>query len=348
MVGFLATVGLVYITRGALLLIGIAAFLAIALNPPVNLISRKLPGRSRIGATAIAYVIVVALLLAFILTVVPLIIEQMIHFLKTLPDIIENISQQSFWLNDVVARYGVEKQYQDAINSLQAQAGDAASSLGRSFITSLSSLVTAFASTLVLLVLTFLMLIEGPTWVKRVFSLYHNPERREHHHQLVKRMYRVITGFVNGQVVIAGISATSSLVVVVILSAVFGMPANIAIPIAVILFLAGLVPMFGATVGAIIAGLLLAINDVTAAAVFLVYFFIYQQIENSFISPTVQSRAVEISPLTVLVALTIGLSIFGIIGGIISIPIAGCIRVLVLDYLERHQGQPAAETTKAK
>jgi predicted PurR-regulated permease PerM len=121
------------------------------------------------------------------------------------------------------------------------------------------------------------------------------------------------------------------------------MPPSLAIPIAVIVFTMGLIPMFGATIGAIIAGILIAINSITAAIIFLVYYFIYQQIENNFISPTIQSRAVEISALTVLISLTIGLSLFGILGGLISIPIGGCLRVLLLDHIEQRREQAQDE-----
>ena len=334
----------IFLIRNALILIAISAFLALALNPPVNAIARKLPSRSRVGATAIAYVMVVIALLGFIVTVIPTIAEQMARFFKTLPGILEGIGNQTHWLNDIIARYNLETQYEQTLHNIQSQAAHAAADFGGSFISNIGSLVGVFATTLLVLVMTFLMLIEGPNWMKKIWSLYHNPKRKEHHQRLVKRMYHIVTGFINGQVLISAISAVCALVVIVILSTVFNMPANIAVPIAVIIFLCGLVPLFGATVGAIIAGLLLAINDLSAAAIFLVYFFIYQQIENSFISPTVQSRAVEISALTVIVALTVGLSLFGLLGGIISIPVAGCLRVLVLDYLERHQ--PPSEETK--
>ena len=336
MVGFLGAILFIYLIRNAIIIIGLSAFLAIALNPPVSQLAKKLPGKSRVLATAIAYIIVVLVLLGFIVTVVPTVTEQTARFIKTLPGIINDVSHQTHWINDLITRYGLQHQYHDAISNFQSQAAHAASSLGGSFIGSIGSIVGLFATTLIVLVMTFMMLIEGPGWVKKIWSLYHNTARREHHQRLVTRMYRVVTGFVNGQVLISAISATASLVVIVILSAIFNMPANIAIPIAVIIFLCGLVPMFGATVGAIIAGLLIAINNIPAAVIFLIFYFIYQQIENSFISPSVQSRAVEISALTVIVALTIGLSLFGILGGLVSIPIAGCIRVLVLDYLERN------------
>ena len=344
LVALVAVFLFIYLIRNAIILIAISAFLSLALNPPVNAIARRLPSRSRVGATAIAYVIVVVALLGFIITVIPTIAEQMARFFKTLPGIIEGIGNQTHWLNDIIVRYGLERQYEQTLENIQSQAAQAATDFGGSFISNIGSFVGIFATTLLVLVMTFLMLIEGPTWMKKLWSLYHNTSRKEHHQRLVKRMYHIVTGFVNGQVLISGISSVCALVVIVILTAVFDMPANIAVPIAVIIFLCGLVPLFGATVGAIIAGLLLAINDITAAAIFLVYFFTYQQVENSFISPTVQSRAVEISALTVIVALTVGLSLFGLVGGISSIPIAGCVRVLVLDYLQRHQPpQRAAE-----
>jgi predicted PurR-regulated permease PerM len=337
MVGFLLTLVALYLVRNALIIIGISAFLAMALNPPVNAISRLLPSKSRIGATALAYVVVVFSLLGFLLTVLPTIIEQMARFIRTLPAIIENFGEQTRWINDIVQRYGLQQQYQDALTNIQSEASHVASQAGGSVISSVGSIVGAFITVTIILVLTFLMLVEGPIWMRRIWGVYRDTKKRSHHQQLVKKMYRVVTGYVNGQVIISAISGTCSLVVVVILSTIFDAPANLAIPIGVILFVMGLIPMFGATIGAAIAGILLAINSPGAAIAFLVYYFIYQQIENNFISPTIQSRTVEISALSVLVALTIGLSLFGLLGGLISIPIAGCIRILVLDYVERRQ-----------
>lgn len=337
MVGFLLSLLALYLMRNALVIILISAFLAMALNPPVSALARLLPGKSRVGATALAYVVVVASLLVFLLTVLPTIVEQMARFIRTLPAIVENFSSQTKWLDELIQKYGLQQQYQDAIANVQSQATHIASQAGGSVVTSVGSIIEVFVTMLIILVLAFLMLVEGPAWMKRLWSTYSNKKKREHHQYLVRKMYKVVTGYVNGQVIISAISGTCSLVVIVILSTIFDTPANLAVPIGVILFVAGLIPMFGATIGAIIAGVLLAINSLSAAAIFLIYYTIYQQIENNFISPTIQSRTVEISALSVLVALTIGLSLFGILGGLISIPIAGCIRVILLDYLQRRQ-----------
>jgi predicted PurR-regulated permease PerM len=111
-------------------------------------------------------------------------------------------------------------------------------------------------------------------------------------------------------------------------------PSNLALPTAAIAFTLSLIPMFGSTIAGVLISLLLIFNDTGAGIVFIIYFVLYQQIENNFISPTIQSKKVELSALAVLVSVTIGLYVFGLAGGIISIPIAGCIKVLLDEYLK--------------
>jgi predicted PurR-regulated permease PerM len=179
------------------------------------------------------------------------------------------------------------------------------------------------------------MLIEAPRWLARIWGIYNDQERMEDHKKLATRMYNVVTGYVTGQLAVSGLGAFFAGLTVFILSWAFNVPHNLALPAAAIAFLLSLIPMFGATIAGVIICILLAFNDVTAALVFAAYFVIYQQIENNFISPTIQSKTVELSALAVLGSVTIGLYLFGIAGGIISIPIAGCVKVLLEDYLER-------------
>lgn len=102
MVGFLGTLLAIFLMRDALLLIGISLFLAIALNPPVTAIANRLPGNSRAGATALAYVLVVAALGIFVLTVVPTVTEQFAKFVKTVPGLLQTITDQTHWINDLI------------------------------------------------------------------------------------------------------------------------------------------------------------------------------------------------------------------------------------------------------
>ena len=104
--------------------------------------------------------------------------------------------------------------------------------------------------------------------------------------------------------------------------------------------------MFGATIAGVLVGLMLLLNSATAAIIYVVYFIVYQQIENNLISPTIQAKKVELSALIVLVSVTIGIYVAGLIGGVIAIPIAGTIKVLFEEYIS-HRSQPLGKEAKS-
>jgi predicted PurR-regulated permease PerM len=342
--GFLAALLIIYKTRAALTIVGVSIFFALALNPPVSKIAKRMPGNSRVGATALAYVIVIGLLAGFVVTVFPPVIEQSSKFAETVPSLIDQATEQRVVFDDFVHRYNLEDEVNGAINNAKAQASSVASNLGNVIVGGFSALFSGAATLLIVLVLVFLMLVEGPSWQAKLWGLYEDPEKLKTHKQLVYRMYKVVTGFVNGQMLVAFIAATCALTTLLILSAVFPLAANLALPLAALIFVSGLIPMIGATIGAIIVTLVLLLNDFGAAATFLIYFIVYQQVENNFISPTIQSKTVELSALTVLTAILIGVSLFGLLGGLISIPIAGCLRVLTMHYLDHTHKQRQARS----
>lgn len=332
--GFFLLIFLVMRAKQPLTIIGVSVFFALALNPPVSFISRKLPGRSRVGATALAYIMVLIFLGGALFLVVPPLIEQSSKFASTIPQIIDTTSNQRHVIDDFTRRYGLEEQLNSSIESAKQQATSVADDIGGLLVAGATAVFNGALTMFLVLVLTFLMLVEGPMWLKRIWGLYQDPVRLERHRSVVQKMYRVVVGYINGQMLVAFIGATATLITLLLLAMLFDFPSNIALPLAALVFLTSLVPMVGATIGAIIVTLVLLLNNVTAALIFLVYFIVYQQIENNFISPTVQSKKVELSALTVLSSVIIGVSLFGVLGGIISIPIAGCLRVLLIDYLE--------------
>lgn len=325
----------IYSALTALILIGIAFFLAMALNIPVSFIARHLPGRSRVAGTALAFILVVAVLTTFLFLVVPPIVEQTIKVAESFPAVIESAAGQWEGLNRFVAEHNLQDQLNSALQAVQNNVGAAASDVSRNILGSIGSVAGALLSTFLVLVLTFLMLVEGPTWMRWVWGLYNDQERMEHHRQLAHRMYSVVTGYVIGQLTVSSIGASMSGLTVFVLSLFFNVPANLAFPTIAIAFTLSLIPMFGATIAGVLITILLGFNDITAAIIFAAFFIIYQQIENNFISPVVQSRRLELSALMILIAVTIGVMTFGILGGIISIPIAGCVKVLLEDYLAR-------------
>lgn len=336
-VGFALLALVIYSARTALTIIGISLFLALALSTPVNFLVKKLPGKSRVLSTALSYVAIVLALGAFVFLAVPPIIEQTVKLAQTVPALVDTATEQYGGINVLIERYNLQPQVDEIVGSVKDSAGQLATGIGTSVITGISSVFAAVAASLLVLFLAFFMLVEGPAWLKRLWDFYHDKELMRYHRSVMDRMHKVVTGYVMGQLSIAGMGALISGVVVFILSIAFDVPTNLAIPTVAVVFVLSLIPLFGSTMANVLISILLALNDVTAALIFIVFFIVYQQIENNYISPKIQSRKLNLSPLAILLAITIGIYLFGIIGGIISIPIAGCAKVLYEDYIMRRQ-----------
>lgn len=334
--GFALAALAVYSARTALIIIGVAFFLALALNRPVTRLARLLPGKSRVGGTALAFVAVVALLTAVLFLVIPPIVQQTAKFAQTVPALVDTVSARWGGFSDFIDHNNLRPQVDAAVNSFKNNTASWAARIGGNIVASVGSVLAAFTATILILVLSFLMLVEGPTWLGRIWNIYNDQERMENHRRVASRMYDVVTGYVTGQLTVSAIGAVGAGLAVFVLSMIFpAVPTNLAMPTALITFILSLIPMFGATIGGLIVALLLAFNNLTAAIIYIVFFFIYQQVENNFVSPTIQAKKIELSALAVLVAVTIGLYMFGVAGGIIAIPIAGCVKVLLEEYL-RH------------
>ena len=344
-IGFLVAILMIWVARSSLMLLAIALFLALALNPPVSQLAKRLPGKSRVGATAIAYLIVVVLLGGFLILVVPPVIQESARFAQQVPTFIDEASRQRGGVEQFLHQYGLDDQVNAAIANAKQSATQIAQNIGNLLVNGAGVLLGGLVSTVLVLVLAFFMLIEGPDWLNKLWGLYEDPERLDRHRKLVYRMYRIVTGYVNGQIFIATIASSAALVVMLILCSIFGLSLGLPLPLAVIVFICGMIPMIGATLSALIVTLVLLFSNVTAAIIFLVYFIIYQQIENNFISPTVQARSVELSALGILSAILIGVSLFGLVGGVLAIPVAGCLRVLLLHYLDHARRERQQKST---
>lgn len=348
-VGFAFVILALYMARTALVILGTAAFLALALNAPVNYLSKRIPGKSRTGATALAFVIVVAIVSGFIFLVVPPIVQQTVRFVESAPQIVDNVAQQWKGIGQLIDEYHIQPQVDAAVQSLRDSSGAWLTNTSKNILGSVGSVFGLIATTFLTLVLSFLMLIEGPTWMKRLWRVYDDPEKMEAHRNLAIRMHDVVTGYVTGQLTVSGIGALCSGAGIFLISLfIHEVPGNLALPAVAISFLFSLIPMFGSTIAGVLISILLLFNSFTAAIIFAIYFIVYQQIENNFISPTIQSRYIKLSPLAVLVAVTVGLYLFGLAGGIISIPIAGCVKVLAEEYFNRRKTEQSKKKPLGK
>jgi predicted PurR-regulated permease PerM len=318
-------------------LLGTAGFLAIALNPAVTWLSRKFKIKSRTAAVGIAYLIVLAVLAGFLALVVPPLVSQTADFLQDLPRTVSNLKNQDSALSRTLYRYDLDKYIDQFGHDLGNRIGDVPSTL----VSAASRVGGTLISILTVLVLTFMMLAEGPLWIKRIWEIT-DPGKRKHREELARKMYRVVTGYVNGQVLIALIAALFAMVALLIGSAVADKPVN-AVALAGIIFLFGLIPMIGNTLGAAIVVAVCLFTSVPLAIAMALYFLLYQQIENVTLQPYIQAKSNQLTPLIVFVAAILGVGLGGILGAFVAIPLAGCARILIEDRLDKQF--PTRETT---
>jgi len=347
-IGFALAAFAIYSARTALLIIGISAFLAIALSPPVNRLVKVLPGKSRVLSTAISYFVVMLVLGLIVFLVIPPVVEQTAKFLQNIPNLVDTATHQSSSVTKLINHYNLQPEVDQMLTSVKNSATGFANGIGSFVISSIGSVLSMITAFILVLVLTFLMLVEGPEWLSRLWGLYRDKTRMKHHRKLLTKMYNIVTSYVTGQLAVSAIAGTVAGLAIFVLSAFLDVPSNLAIPSAAIVFVASLIPLFGAMIGALIVSIVLALNSVTAAIIFMVFFILYQQVEANYIHPMIQSKRVNLSILVVLVAVTVGIYLFGIVGGIISIPVAGCIKVLIEDHLENSNNNDIDEKDSKK
>ena len=332
--GFVAAIGLAWISRGVLIMLAIAFFLALVLNRPVSFIARHLPGKSRVLATLLAYLLILVIIALVFFNVVPVFAKQISSFLSSLPAALHSLQDNSHILGDFLNQYNLTNQYESWMKNLQGEIGTIASGVGGSFIGAISNLANAVVNVIMVAVLTFLMLIEGPVWEEKFWRLvYRDREKRRHHQNLARRMYNVVSGYVSGQTMVAILSATLTALAVICLSVFFDYEYSLMWSAWIVIFVMTFVPMFGAVIGGGIVTLMLLLYSWPAALIYLAFFIIEQQIENNIIQPKIQSKRLDMSALLVLIAVTAGLQIAGLLGALISIPVAGCLVVLMRDRL---------------
>jgi len=333
-IAFVAIIWLLLKALPALIILGTSFFLTLILNSPVSYIAKKLPKVSRAGATAIAYVLVLTILVAVLILVVPPIIEQTAKFIQTIPSTVQSAINQWQGLGELITKYNLQSQVNAALTSIERGAAMWATNFSQNILGAIGSVFGFITAFILVIVLTFLMLVEGPSLKKRYLKLYGNNERMQKHEAVMERMYNVVNGYITGQFIISGIGSVAAGITVFILSLIFPeIPASLSMPTVAITFVLSLIPMFGATIAGVLITTLIAFNNIPAAIIYLIFFFVYQQIENNFVQPRIQSKRISLSALTVLASVTIGLYMFGIVGGLLAIPVAGCIRVLTEEYM---------------
>ena len=313
----------------ALVLLFTAFFLALALNAPVSWLAQRIPGKrrgSRVLGTAISFLIVIAILAGFFASIVPPLVRQTNTFISSAPRLLDEVRSQDSSVGSLVRKYHL----QDEIDNLSSQLSKRLKNSAGTAVSTAGKVGSSIFSVLTILVLTFMMLIEGPRWLK-LFERFAPEEHHPRIERLAGDMYKVVKGYVNGQVTLAAIAAIMLLPALILL--------HISYPAAlvVVVFICGLIPMVGHTIGAIIVTTVALFHSPLSAVTVLAYYILYQQIENYIIQPRIQANSTNMSPLLVFASVVVGVNFGGLFGGLVAIPVAGCVRIFMLDYM-RNKG----------
>ena len=193
-------------------------------------------------------------------------------------------------------------------------------------------LVNSIFAAVTIIVLSIFMLSGGRRFMDAWIREY-QPEREEWWHRLFERIGNAIGNYVAGALLQATIAGVTSYIMLLILGIDF------ALPLAVIVFLLDLIPLVGATLGAIIVGIVTLFSDFPVdTIIWAVFAIVYQQVENNIIQPRIQARAVQLDPLIVLVSVLFGSALAGVLGALLAIPSAAALQIAYIEYrLQRRQ-----------
>ena len=314
---------LIYLVRRPLTWIFVAAFIAIALSGPITVLERWM---KRGFAIAIVYVCLILTPFALIGLLVPPIVTQANRLVQNLPDYAREFTDfvnGNDQLRQLQEDYDLTGQLEDQAEKLPSKLGDAAgvlSDIGLGIVNSVFAAVT-------ILILSIFMVGSGRRFLE-AWARQYGPEREAWMHNLFGRIGNAIGNYVAGALLQALVAGISTWAVLTILGV------DYALPLAVIVFLLDLVPLVGATLGAIIVGIVTAFSDFPLdTIIWTIYAIVYQQVENNVIQPRIQARAVQLEPLVVLISVLFGSALFGVLGALLAIPVAAAIQITIREYV---------------
>jgi predicted PurR-regulated permease PerM len=302
----------------------IAIFLAVALSSPVNYLNRSMRRGFAIAIVYIGLLLVPILLIALI---VPPLIGEANDFAENVPRYADDLTefvQENETLRNLNEDYDITQKLEEEAGKLPERLGGAAGTLrdiGLGIVSSLFALLT-------ILVMTAFLLGSGPQWRDQIISSRPR-EQQERLRRSLDHMASAVSGYVAGALTIAMIAGIATFIVLTILGVPFSGP------LAVLAGLASLIPMVGATIAAILIGVVTLFEDFpTATIIWAIWAIAYQQIENNLIQPQIQKRTVNVHPLLTIVAVLCGGTLLGVLGAIVAIPVAASIQILLREYVD--------------
>jgi predicted PurR-regulated permease PerM len=301
------------------ILIIISLFLAAGLNPAVLFFqNRGLSRGASVGAVMGSVLLFVA---AFIAVAVPPLIDQGNQLLDNAPALIRDLNNNAF-INDLNNKYGVIDSLQSNLDSVIKDGQFAVTAFGGVLGVG-KAVISGLVSTITILVLTLYFLASLPQ-VINIGLRFVPTSRRDRVSKLTNAIVSRIGSFVGGQAIIAALAA----IFILIMGLTIGMPYPG--PLAMVVLICGFIPLVGHFIGMSIVTVVSLTDSLTTALIALGAYIVYVQIENYVITPKIMRKSLAIPGLVTIIAALLGASLLGLIGGLLAVPIAAAI-LLILD-----------------
>ena len=326
-VGVVLTLYVIYRLRKPISWLVIATFLAIAMSGPVNLLNRYM---RRGFAITLSYLGLLAVPVALGAVLVPPIVNGVNDLAQKAPDYAaqaRDYVQNNSRLRKLEEDYGVITKLEEEAKKLPSKLGGAAGTLKDLGV----GLVNSIFAGVTILILSIFMVANGRRWVSKAIA-FRPPEHAERLERAVDRVSAAIGNYVGGAIAQATIAGITAFIVMKILGIPF------AGPLAVLVGIADLIPLVGATIAAVLVGIVTLFADFPIdTIIWAVWAIFYQQVENSIIQPQIQRRAVDLNAFVVIVSVLFGSTLFGILGALLAIPFAAALQIAVMEWWHYRQ-----------
>ena len=323
--GVLTAYGLVralVIVRPVLVLILVSFFLAVGLNPAVELFERR--GIRRGRAVAIVLVLVLAAFVGVMFAIVPPIIDQTSSLVTHAPTYLDQLNQNAT-VHSIDKRFHVIAKAKKYISSPQLATNAFGGVLGVGKV-----VFGAIFSAITVLTLTLYFMSSLPR-MKQAAHRAIPRSRRARVGLLTDDILERVGGYVAGALTIAAVAGVTSFLWLL----AWGVP--YAVTLALIVMITDPIPIVGATIGAIVVTAIAFTDDVQAGIAVAIFYIVYQQFENYVLYPRVMKRSVDVSPAVTIVAVLIGAALMGIVGALLAIPTAAAVQLIMVEVVVPRQ-----------
>ena len=322
-----ASVGVVLVTYIVLVLlmaaarilvwIAIAGFLAIVLAPVVGRLNNRLGGRRTLATGTVVFATLLVLAGVLALFILP-VKTQLVNIITDLPGTVHDAANGKGPVGNIVHKLHVESY----VKSNETELANAADRLSSSEFQAAQTAASALIAFVTIILLTFLFLSQSSAIGRAAINII--PYRRRAPAQrIASDAASAVSGYVIGNLLISLIAGVTAFVCLVAL----GVPSPVVL--ALFVAVADLVPLVGATIGAAVCVIAAYLHSPTAGLISIIFFIVYQQVENGVLYPWIMARKVNINPLGILVSVLLAVEVFGILGALLAVPVSGALQVVV-------------------